>query len=155
MRIRIVAASNRQPTWVEDAYRHYAKRLRGALTLELREVPLARRRGSSGRETIDAEGERLLAALPKGAHVVALHETGTLWTSRDIARRLEDWMALGAPVGLLIGGPDGLAPRCFEAAAEQWSLSPLTLPHGIARIVAAEALYRAWTILQGHPYHRG
>jgi len=155
VRIRIVAATSRQPAWVDAACAEFAKRLRGNVLLELQDVPLTRRRGGAlQREAIQTEGDRLLAAVPKGAHIVALHETGAPWSSLELARKLQDWMAIGSPVGLLIGGPDGLSRKCLDAADAQWSLSPLTLPHGIAKILVAEAVYRAWTILQGHPYHR-
>jgi 23S rRNA (pseudouridine1915-N3)-methyltransferase len=92
--------------------------------------------------------------VPQGAHVVALNETGNAWTTKTLAAKLERWMQGGASVALLVGGPDGLAPACLERAQEQWSLSALTLPHGLVRVVVAEALYRAWSLLEGHPYHR-
>ncbi|HEX6996514.1 MAG TPA: 23S rRNA (pseudouridine(1915)-N(3))-methyltransferase RlmH [Gammaproteobacteria bacterium] len=155
MRLLLLAASNRQPDWVVAGYREYAGRLRGRFVLELKEVKLARRTGgASVAQAVADEGERLLAAVPDGAHVVALSERGAPWSTADLAARLERWSALGAPVCLLLGGPDGLAPRCLERAAEQWCLSPLTLPHGLARIIVAEALYRAWSLLERHPYHR-
>jgi 23S rRNA (pseudouridine1915-N3)-methyltransferase len=155
MRIVLLAAANRQPAWVDEGYREYARRLRGGLRLELIEVPLARRsaRGSSAR-AVAAEGERMLAQVPRDAQLVALAESGRLWRTRELAGRLASWISLGHPVCLAIGGPDGLAPACLERAREQWSLSPLTLPHGLARILVAEALYRAWSVLENHPYHR-
>jgi 23S rRNA (pseudouridine1915-N3)-methyltransferase len=97
----------------------------------------------------------MLAALPQGAHVVALTEGGKQWSTIELSARLRAWVAAGAPLAFLIGGPDGLAAACLERAAERWSLSRLTLPHGLARIAVAEALYRAWTVIEGHPYHRG
>lgn len=151
--VDMLAAANRQPEWVESGFEEYAKRLRGRVRLELRQVPLARRPDTSGRAVAD-EGRRLLAALPKGAHVVALDERGAAWSTRALAARLDAWRTLGAPVALLIGGPDGLSPDCLERADETWALSPLTLPHGLVRVVAAEALYRALAVLEGHPYHR-
>lgn len=96
----------------------------------------------------------MLAAVPKGARVVALDETGRAFATADLAKRLQRWMASGGPVALLIGGPDGLAPECLDRADEKWSLSPLTLPHGLVRVVVAEAVYRAWSLLEHHPYHR-
>jgi len=155
MRIVLLAAANRQPAWVDQGYRDYARRLRGAYRLELAELPLGRRsaRGGSERALAD-EGARMLAALPRTAHVVALAEAGAAWSTAALAARLEHWSTLGSPLYLLIGGPDGLAPACLERAREQWSLSPLTLPHGLVRIMVAEALYRAGSLLEGHPYHR-
>lgn len=103
---------------------------------------------------IQQEGERMLGALPKGARVVALDVRGRPWSTQQLAGQLEAWMAGGRDVALLVGGPDGLAPECLERAEQTWSLSPLTLPHPLVRVVVAEQLYRAWSITQGHPYHR-
>jgi 23S rRNA (pseudouridine1915-N3)-methyltransferase len=155
MRIAVIAASNRQPEWVAAGFEGYAKRLRGNCMLSLTEVPLAKRTASTRAErAIQLEGDRMLAAVPKGARVVALDETGAQWSTAQLASRLRSWLALGAPVALLVGGPDGLARACRERADEQWALSRLTLPHGLARVVIAEAIYRAWAVLEGHPYHR-
>ncbi len=155
LRLSLLTASNRQPDWVDDGAADYAKRVRGRCTLEIKTLPLARRTPSAPIErAIADEGERLLAAVPAGAHVVALDERGKPWSTKELAARLDGWMRVGAPVFLLIGGPDGLSPECTKRANERWSLSPLTLPHGLAKIVAAEALYRAWSLLEHHPYHR-
>jgi len=155
LRLSLLTASNRQPEWVDDGAADYAKRVRGRCTLEIKTLPLARRTSSTPIErAIADEGERLLAAVPSGAHVVALDERGKPWTTKDLATKLDGWMRIGAPVFLLIGGPDGLSPACAKRAHERWCLSPLTLPHGLAKIVAAEALYRAWSLLERHPYHR-
>jgi 23S rRNA (pseudouridine1915-N3)-methyltransferase len=155
LRLSLISASNRQPDWVDQGAEDYAKRLRGRCTLEIKTVPLARRTsGTPIDRAITEEGERMLALVPQGAHVVALLEAGKPWSTNDLARKLESWMQLGAPVALLVGGPDGLSPACTQRANERWSLSNLTLPHGLVRIVVAEALYRAWSLLEHHPYHR-
>jgi 23S rRNA (pseudouridine1915-N3)-methyltransferase len=155
MRIAVISASARQPDWVQAGFENYARRFGGKLSLDLTEVPLPRRTPSASLpRLIEREGERMLAAVPAGAQVVALDEKGRGWTTVELAGRLEVWMARGGPVALLIGGPDGLAPACLQRAAERWALAPLTLPHGLVRIVAAEALYRAHSLLEGHPYHR-
>lgn len=155
MRITLISVSSKQPDWVRDGYDEYARRLRGPLSLDLKEISLPKRTRSSAIERlVAAEGERMLAVVPAGAHVVALDERGAGWRTAELAARLKAWLASGRPVALLIGGPDGLAPACLERAAERWSLSPLTLPHGLARVVVAEALYRAHSVLRGHPYHR-
>jgi len=155
LRLTLITASNRQPRWVEEGADDYAKRLRGRATLEIQTVPLARRAANAPIDkAIEAEGERMLVLVPAGAHVVALCEGGKPLRTKELAARLEVWMRLGAPVFFLIGGPDGLSPACLKRAAERWSLSPLTLPHGLAKVVAAEALYRAWSVLENHPYHR-
>jgi 23S rRNA (pseudouridine1915-N3)-methyltransferase len=155
LRLSLITASNRQPEWVDAGADDYAKRLRGRCTLEIKAVPLARRTASAPAErAIQDEGKRLLAAVPPGAHVVALLETGKPWSTKELARKLDGWMQLGAPLSLLVGGPDGLSPECVARANERWSLSNLTLPHGLVRVVVAEALYRAWSLLENHPYHR-
>jgi 23S rRNA (pseudouridine1915-N3)-methyltransferase len=156
MRITIIAASSRQPAWVTAGFEEYAARLRGRCTLKVVEIPLGRRKKAEPAvRAVEAEGERMLAALPQGAHVVALTEAGKQCSTVELAGRLRAWIAAGAPLAFLIGGPDGLAAMCLERAAERWALSRLTLPHGLARIAVAEALYRAWTVIEGHPYHRG
>jgi 23S rRNA (pseudouridine1915-N3)-methyltransferase len=155
MRITVISASSKQPDWVRTGFEEYARRLKGPVALALTEVPLPKRsRSSAIAPLIAEEGARLLAAVPRGAYVVALDEAGRSFRTTELAKRLEAWIALGQPVALLIGGPDGLAKACLERAAERWSLSPLTLPHGLVRIVVAEALYRAHSLLRGHPYHR-
>jgi 23S rRNA (pseudouridine1915-N3)-methyltransferase len=155
LRLSLISASNRQPDWVDQGADDYAKRLRGRCTLEIKTVPLARRTTSTPTErAIHDEGERMLAQLAAGAHVVALLEAGRSWSTKDLAAKLEAWMQRGAPVAFLIGGPDGMSPECVARANERWSLSNLTLPHGLVRVVAAEALYRAWSLLENHPYHR-
>jgi 23S rRNA (pseudouridine1915-N3)-methyltransferase len=156
MRIVLLAAGGRQPAWVTEGFAEYARRLHGACRLELVEVPLARRsRAGSPARAVELEGARMLAAVPRDAYVLALTERGTAFSTVELARRLEQWMSRGTSVCLMVGGPDGLASSCLARAREQWSLSPLTLPHGLVRIVVAEALYRAWTVQTGHPYHRG
>jgi 23S rRNA (pseudouridine1915-N3)-methyltransferase len=155
MRIAVVSASARQPDWVRDGFDAYARRLRGSCTLTLTEVALARGAKTRSRGDLrEAEGRRILASVPKGAHVTALDERGAQWTTMELVRRLERWLAGGRPVALLIGGPDGLSESCRERADEAWAVSALTLPHGLVRIVVAEAIYRAWSVLENHPYHR-
>lgn len=155
MQIAVVSASGKQPGWVQAGFDAYARRLRGSCTLTLTEIALARRGKTVALpRVLEQEGKRMLAAVPKGAHIVALDEAGRGWSTTELADRLKSWLQGGRPVALLVGGPDGIAPDCFERADERWSLSPLTLPHGLARVVAAEALYRAWSLLERHPYHR-
>ena len=103
---------------------------------------------------IREESARLMAAVPKGAMLVALEVAGHGWSTDQLAGRLDDWMNSGRDLALLVGGPDGLSEEVRAAAAQHWSLSPLTLPHPLVRVVLAEQLYRAWSILRGHPYHR-
>lgn len=155
MRIQLIAAGERQPGWIDEGYHEYARRLRGACTLELKEIPLGRRsRSVPADKARDSEGRRMLRAIPPGAHVVALTVDGRAFSTVELSARLASWMGIGTTVCLLIGGPDGLSPEALGRADERWSISPLTLPHGLVRPVVAEALYRAWSLTRGHPYHR-
>jgi 23S rRNA (pseudouridine1915-N3)-methyltransferase len=156
MRIRLLAVGQRPPGWVAEGYRDFARRLPPECSLELVEIPIARRsKGADVARLMEAEGERLLAAVPSGAVVVALDVSGERWDTEQLAARLHRWMHDGRDIALMIGGPDGLSRACRQRADVTWSLSPLTLPHALVRIVVAEQIYRAWTILRGHPYHRG
>jgi 23S rRNA (pseudouridine1915-N3)-methyltransferase len=155
MRCRLIAAGTRLPDWVNSGFHEYQKRLRAPLVLELQEIPVATRRaGESPRRAVLKEGADMLAALKPDDYVVSLEiaakAMSTLQLSAWLAERLRD----GRPLALLIGGPDGLAPQCRERADQSWSLSPLTLPHALVRVVVAEQLYRAMSLLAGHPYHR-
>ncbi len=148
--------ARRVPPWVKEAYREYTGRLGPACALALIEVPAEKRaRGRDARHAREAEGERILKTIPPTAWVVALDEHGEPWTTEDLARRLAHWRRLGRDVALLVGGADGLDPRCLARAAERWSLSALTLPHALIRVIVAEQIYRAQSLLDGHPYHRG
>jgi len=143
------------PRWVEQGFDDYARRMPAECRLALREIPLGRRgKGADTARARRAEGERMLAALPQGARAVALDERGRQWSSPELARGLSQWLQQGRDVALLVGGPDGLDPAVAARAESTWSLSRLTLPHALVRVVVAEQLYRAWTILARHPYHR-
>jgi 23S rRNA (pseudouridine1915-N3)-methyltransferase len=155
MRLHLIAIGPRQPAWVGTAFLDYARRLPAECRLEVTELPLGpRSKEQDAGRALNAEAQRMERTIRPDDWVVALDERGQSWTSRVLAARLEAWMASGRDVALLMGGPDGLAPACKMRAHEQWSLSPLTLPHGLARVVMAEALYRAHSLLRGHPYHR-
>ena len=143
------------PSWVVDAYQEYAKRLPRECALQLVEIPLSKRRKSlTSEQAAVEEGQQLLAALPKDCTVIALDVRGKSWSTEELAVRLQDWLGSGRDVALLIGGPDGLSADCLERASLKWSLSELTYPHPLVRVILAEQLYRAWTITTGHPYHR-
>lgn len=155
MKCRLIAAGTRLPDWINAGFREYQQRLRKPLTLELHEIPVALRRpGENPRPAIDREGEAMLAAIGRQDYVVALEvdaaAMSTALLGEWFARRLQE----GRPLALLIGGPDGLAPGCLARADHRWSLSPLTLPHGLVRVIVAEQIYRAMSLLAGHPYHR-
>lgn len=155
MQIHLIAVGKGMPAWVEAGYADYAKRLRGDCRLVLHEVPAGRRvKGANLARLIEDEGARCLAAIPKGAQVIALERDGRTLDTRQLAQKLNAWLAQGRAVALLIGGPEGLAPACRARADDTWSLSALTLPHPLARVLVAEQLYRAWSILKNMPYHR-
>jgi 23S rRNA (pseudouridine1915-N3)-methyltransferase len=155
MLMRVVAAGTRMPAWIDAGFEDYAGRLRGDYRLELAEVPLGPRgRGGGTRRAVEVEGERMLATAGPRAGIVALQVGGTALSTEKLARWLERRGATGEPLAFCIGGPDGLAAEVDRRACLRWSLSPLTLPHGLARVVVAEALYRAVSVLKGLPYHR-
>ena len=153
MRIRLLCVGTRMPAWISEGYATFAKRLPRDQPLILDEVPAARRAGDVAR-CVDDEGSRMLARIGRDEHVVALDEHGTAWSSVELARRMNDWRRDGRDIVLLVGGSDGLAAACLARSQERWSLSRATLPHGLVRVVVAEQIYRAWTQLSGHPYHR-
>lgn len=137
-----------------QGFGEYARRLPKDCRLELSELAAGDRRNGRGvAHWQEEEAQRLLQATG-GARLVALDLEGRPWSTADLATRLEDWRMEGGDVAFVVGGPDGLAPRLLDAASARWSLSPLTLPHALVRIVVAEQLYRAWTLMTGHPYHR-
>ena len=143
------------PAWVVDAYREYAKRLPRECALHLLEIPLSKRRKSlTAEQAAEEEGQHMLASIPKDCTVVALDVRGNAWSTEKLAARLQDWLGSGRDVALLVGGPDGLSAACLARADLKWSLSALTYPHSLVRVVLAEQLYRAWSINTGHPYHR-
>jgi 23S rRNA (pseudouridine1915-N3)-methyltransferase len=155
VRIHLLAVGTRRPRWERDGFEEYARRMPRECTLVLHEIPLGKRgAGASSAAAVAREGERMLERIPRGSHVIALDETGTAMTTRQLSTRLAVWMQGGRDLCLLVGGPDGLSAQCQQAAESSWSLSPLTLPHGMVRILVAEALYRALSLLRGHPYHR-
>jgi 23S rRNA (pseudouridine1915-N3)-methyltransferase len=155
VKCRLIAAGTRLPDWVNAGFREYQKRLRAPLTLELEEIAVATRRaGENPSRAIAREGAAMLAALSPKDHVVALEVEARAMTTAELASWLSAKMRDAKPLALLIGGPDGLAPECRERADESWSLSRLTLPHALVRILVAEQVYRAMSLLAGHPYHR-
>lgn len=156
MRARLIAVGERMPRWVADGYAEYAKRLSHDLPLELVELkPGLRGKGRDDARAMADEGAALLAALPRDAQVIALDGRGATWSSEQLAAQLSNWRMAGRDLAFLIGGPDGHAREVLQRADQRWSLGPLTLPHMLVRLVVAEQLYRAVTIVNGHPYHRG
>lgn len=154
MRLLVVAVGQRVPDWAQAAWDDYAKRFPPELRLELKAVKTEPRASKTLPALLAAERERIAAAIPKGARVVALDERGTALTTTALAAKLKDWPLENDAVALVIGGPDGLEPAFRQAAHERIRLSDLTLPHAMVRVLLAEQLYRAWSINAGHPYHR-
>lgn len=146
----------RMPPWVESGYRDYAKRMGAFCQWSCNELPLAgRASGGSAARARALEGERIRAALRPRERPVTLEIKGRAWTTAELAARLEAWEADGQPRAFVVGGPEGLDPAVTDLASERWSLSPLTLPHPLVRILVTEQLYRAYSMLRNHPYHRG
>ncbi|MGH8378836.1 MAG: 23S rRNA (pseudouridine(1915)-N(3))-methyltransferase RlmH [Gammaproteobacteria bacterium] len=155
MRIHLLAAGTRLPSWINTGFDDYARRLPLECKPLLKEIPLgAARRSGDATRAVAQEGIKMQAAIPAGAGVVALDVRGKSFSTEELSRQLRRWLQDGCDLALLIGGPDGLAPDCFGRAELKWSLSPLTLPHGLVRVMVAEQIYRAWSLLKGHPYHR-
>ena len=149
-----MAVGQRQPGWADEAYEDFAKRFPPEMRLELKAVKAEPRGGKSTEQLMAAEGQRLEAALPKSVRRIVLDERGDRVTTKQLAERLERWKGDGRDVAIFIGGPDGLHPDLKARADEMLRLSDLTLPHAFVRVLLAEALYRAWSVMEGHPYHR-
>lgn len=158
MNLRLIAAGTKLPSWVNEGYSDYAKRLTQDYKLELVEIPLGQRSGGDTLRATEKEGERMLAALANNAggnpYMVALQVGGKTLSTEQLAKFLEARAREGRTVAFCIGGPEGLASAVDARAELRWSLSPLTLPHALVRVIVAEALYRAVMVIKGHPYHR-
>jgi 23S rRNA (pseudouridine1915-N3)-methyltransferase len=155
MRIRLIAVGERMPPWVASGFADYVRRLPRETPLELVEIAAgARGKGRDPARAQQAEGAAMLAAIARDSLLVALDGRGQPWSSETLARNLADWRMQGRDVALAIGGPDGHAPELLARATQSWSLGPLTLPHMLVRLVVAEQVYRAASVLAGHPYHR-
>jgi len=152
--LKIIAAGTRMPAWVDAGFGDFASRLGGDYRLELVEVPLVRRSATPPRAAVREEGARMLAAAGRQAEIVALQVEGRALTTADLAQWLERRALTTSELAFCIGGPDGLDPALDERAVLRWSLSKLTLPHALVRVIVAEALYRAVTVIRRHPYHR-
>ncbi len=154
MRIHLLAVGTRPPGWIKSAYEDYARRLPRECRLLLTEIAPARRDGRPLDALRQEEGRRLLHAVPAGARLIALDGGGQQWSTEELAGQLGRWLQDGRDLTLLVGGADGLDPACLARAEAVWSLSRLTFPHLLVRIIVAEQLYRAWSLLNHHPYHR-
>lgn len=154
MHIYILSVCGKAPTWVNEGFASYSKRLPKEISLTLKEIPAANRATNSIAKCLEIEAKLLLAAIPKLSQVIALDERGALWDSLQLADKIKTWQMDNHLVCLLIGGPDGFHPSIHTHVHETWSLSKLTLPHALIRVILAEQIYRAFTILNKHPYHR-
>lgn len=154
MRLSVIAVGERMPAWVTQAVADYARRMPKHWPLQVVTVPAAKRGRASPSVMRAEEAQRLLAARPKSGITVALERTGQAWTSERLADNINMWEQRYSAASFLIGGPDGLDAVCHDSAEACWSLSQLTLPHALVRVVVAEQLYRAWTLVANHPYHR-
>jgi 23S rRNA (pseudouridine1915-N3)-methyltransferase len=154
VRLLLVAVGQRQPAWADSAYADFAKRFPPEMRLELKAVKAEARGSKTAEQLMAAEATRLEAGIPKSARRVVLDERGARLTTLQLAERLKAWMNDGRDVALLVGGPDGLDATLKASAEETLRLSDLTLPHAFVRVLLAEALYRAWTVMVNHPYHR-
>jgi 23S rRNA (pseudouridine1915-N3)-methyltransferase len=154
VKLLLVAVGQRQPAWAETAYDDFAKRFPPEMRLELKAVKAETRGSKTADQLMAAEAGRIEAALPKGVRRVVLDERGDRLTTMQLSARMKAWMHDGRDVALVVGGPDGLDAALKQSADETLRLSDLTLPHAFVRVLLAEALYRAWTVMVNHPYHR-
>jgi 23S rRNA (pseudouridine1915-N3)-methyltransferase len=155
MRISILSVGHKMPAWIQDGFQEYARRMPPEIRVDLVELkPEERGPGRAAAKAVDDEGARILAAVPDGASLLALDERGKAISTQGLSVMLAEWMRDGSRPVFAIGGADGLSPQVKERAHKLVSLSALTLPHGLVRVILAEQIYRAWTILARHPYHR-
>jgi 23S rRNA (pseudouridine1915-N3)-methyltransferase len=155
MKIQLISVGKKMPSWIEAGYHDYSKRLPKECALFLKEISAGKRtKKSDTQKIIREEGEKMLAAVLPKARIVTLDIPGTTWSTNDLSQQLKAWQDSGRNVALLIGGPEGLSEAVKAQAEQSWSLSALTFPHPLVRVMVAEQLYRAWSLLQNHPYHR-
>lgn len=155
MKIQLITVGTRMPSWVNEGVQTYQQRLPKNFALDIIEIPLGKRAKTIDlQRSIQQESEAMLRAIAPQHSVIALDERGQSWSTTQLAQQLETISHHSAGISLLVGGPDGLSSACKQRAEKTWSLSALTLPHPLVRIMVAEAIYRAWTVLQNHPYHR-
>ncbi|MBX9587461.1 MAG: 23S rRNA (pseudouridine(1915)-N(3))-methyltransferase RlmH [Gammaproteobacteria bacterium] len=155
MAIKLLAVGRNMPNWVNEAFQDYVKRLPTEYAIDILEIrPEVRGKNENIAKIIEREGEKILKAVPDQHVIIALDERGTSWNTQQLATQLKRWREEQMKICLIIGGPDGLSDACRQRAQQIWSLSPLTLPHPLVRVIIAEQIYRAWSILTNHPYHR-
>jgi len=155
MRVQIIAMGDRMPDWVQHGYKEYIKRIGAGLQIELLEIsPEKRGKSADVQRIMQKEAERMRQSIPRGNFVIALDKEGKSWSTENLADKIANWQQDGTNVSLLIGGPEGMTPELLQQADARISLSAMTFPHPIVRIILAEQLYRAYSILSHHPYHK-
>lgn len=155
MRLHLICVGRKMPDWVQQGFDEYHKRLPAELKPQLHEVtPVARNKSTTTTKAKYEEAERIRRIIPEQAYIVCLDEHGKSWDTPKLAKKLQNWQQTVRDLVLIIGGADGIDASLLAASRQQWSLSALTFPHGMVRVMVVEQLYRAWTILQHHPYHR-
>ena len=155
MKIHLIAVGKKMPEWINAGYAEFSKRMPPELQINLIEItPSIRNKTTPIEKNIKEEGERIQSAVSNNSRLIVLDEKGKNFSSIELSKKMENWLPMGQDIVLVIGGADGIDPAIKKQADEKWSLSAFTLPHALVRVVVAEQLYRAWSILQGHPYHR-
>jgi 23S rRNA (pseudouridine1915-N3)-methyltransferase len=155
LKIELLAAGTRPPAWIEEGVTEYLKRMPRICVVEIREIAIAKRFKNSSADGLKKEEEkRFRKQFIEGARIIALDRAGNSWSTADLADRMKQWMNDYSHIQMLIGGPDGLSKSCLDDVHDNWSLSRLTFPHFLVRIMVAEQLYRAWSMLNNHPYHK-
>jgi 23S rRNA (pseudouridine1915-N3)-methyltransferase len=152
--LSVIAVGDKVPSWVQEGVDSFAKRLPKPYAPTVKTVSAISRKQRDSQRCKQEEGDKLLAGVPKGSRIIVLDEHGQSWSSKKLAGKLEGWMTSGQGTAFLIGGADGLSPTCLSRAESHWSLSALTFPHALVRVLLMEQLYRAWTLISHHPYHR-
>jgi 23S rRNA (pseudouridine1915-N3)-methyltransferase len=155
LKIYLIAVGKNMPEWINTGYTEFSKRMLPELQINLIEItPSLRKKSTPVEKNIKEEGARIQTAIPANSRLIVLDEQGKIFNSIELSNIIKSWLPMGQDISIVIGGADGIDPVIKQQADEKWSLSSFTLPHALVRVVIAEQLYRAWSILQGHPYHR-
>lgn len=155
MKIHLLAVGKKMPEWINTGFSEFSKRLPPELQINLLEItPSIRKKSTPIEKNIKEEGKRIQSAIPTNSKLIILDEKGKSFSSVELSKKMEKWLPQGQDISIIIGGTDGIDDQIKKQANETWSLSAFTYPHALVRVIIAEQLYRAWSILKGHPYHR-